>query len=73
MLGIFTDYNIAFYVILYIKKKNTKEVYYEKILSYSEADFIKKYRQLDTDGKSLIAAIIDKRIAQLKLQSKNTA
>lgn len=45
----------------------------KKILSYSEADFIKKYRQLDTDGKSLIAAIIDKRIAQLKLQSKNTA
>lgn len=43
-----------------------------KILSYSEAKFLKKYRQLDTDGKNLIAAIIDERIAQLKLQSKNT-
>ena len=34
----------------------------------SEEELIKKYRQLDTDGKNLIAAII----AQLKLQSKNT-
>lgn len=44
-----------------------------KFISYSEADFIKKYRQLDADGKSLIAAVIDERIAQLQLQSKNTA
>lgn len=45
----------------------------KKFLSYSEADFIKKYRQLDADGKNLIVAILDARIEQLNLKSKNTA
>lgn len=44
----------------------------DSLLSNSERQFLKKYRQLNTDGKNLIAAIIDERIAQLKLQSKNT-
>lgn len=42
-------------------------------LSKSEEDFMKKYRQLDTDGKNLIVAILDARIEQLNLKSKNTA
>lgn len=42
-------------------------------LSKSEIDFVEKYRQLDTDGKNLLCAILDARIAQLKIKSKNTA
>lgn len=43
------------------------------LLTNSEQEFVKKYRQLDADGKNLIGAIIDTRIAQLQLKSKNTA
>lgn len=42
-------------------------------LSKSEEEFLKKYRQLDADGQNLIDAILDARIAQLKIKRKNTA
>lgn len=52
--------------------QNRNIIQTNEIYTKEEREIIKKYRQLDTDGKNLIAAIIDERIAQLKLQSKNT-